>query len=272
MNLFDSFLLGLLQGLTEFLPISSSGHLVLARSFLDQPLAQGITFEVVVHFGTLCSIVVYYWDELKDLFAGAWRFVKRPTALEQHSNDPQILLIGYILLSMIPAMVIGLGFEDWIETNLLNPFSVSIMLLVTGTILFGTKYARDGEKSVNGKRGFLMGLAQAFAILPGISRSGSTISMGLYLGMKREDVANFSFLMVLPVIGGAMLLKVIELTKTGIDADGILILLIGFITAFVSGYLALRYLIMLLRNRGIDPFAWYCWLVGLAGLYYFWTV
>jgi undecaprenyl-diphosphatase len=269
MDLFDSFLLGLLQGLTEFLPISSSGHLVLARTFLGQDLAQGITFEVVVHFGTLCSIAVYYWNEIKDLLSATGRVVKAPGNLEQHKKDPQVLLVGYILISMIPAMVIGLLFEDWLEEHLLNPFSVSIMLIVTGTILFGTKYASDGQKSVNGKRGFLMGLAQAFAILPGVSRSGSTISMGLYLGMKRDDVANFSFLMVIPVIGGAMLLKVIELIEMGIDADGLMILIVGFATAFVSGYLALKYLIIILRSRGIDPFAWYCWLVGLAGLYYF---
>lgn len=270
MELIESLLLGLIQGLTEFLPISSSGHLVLAKALLQQDLNQGITFEVVVHFGTLCSILLYYKKEIASIIQSLWSLVTHPGSVSQKiQNDQDIQLSGFILVSMIPALIVGLTLEDVIEYYLLNPVNVSWMLLVTGTLLFATKYVTPKDRPLNTSRSFIIGLAQALAIIPGISRSGSTISIGLYLGMKRKEVANFSFLMVIPVIAGAMLIKVLELLETGILMDALIPLLIGFITAFISGYLALKYLIIILQNRGIHPFAWYCWAVGLGGLLYF---
>lgn len=271
MEIIDSFLLGLIQGLTEFLPISSSGHLVLGEAFLGGGLDKNITFEVVVHFGTLCSIVLYYRKKLANMFRSIWELVLNPGEFsEKAANDNNIKLTGFILLSMIPALIVGLTMKDLIENVFLNPFTVSIMLLITGLILFATKFRDHFPNQLTPKSAFGIGLAQAFAILPGISRSGSTISMGLYLGIKREEVANFSFLMVIPVIAGAMLLQVMDMIAMGIPATAFWNLLIGFITSFVSGYFALKYLIVLLRNKGIYPFAWYCWAVGISGLVYFW--
>ncbi|MDX1638201.1 MAG: undecaprenyl-diphosphate phosphatase [Balneolaceae bacterium] len=271
MEFLDSFLLGLIQGLTEFLPISSSGHLVLGRAFLSSDLQKGITFEVVVHFGTLCSIVVYYRRELAGIMRSLLELAGSPGEFSRRlETDPNIKLSGYILLSMIPALVVGLTMEEYIEEVFLNPFMVSIMLLVTGALLFATKFRQTHTGSIGAGNSFAIGLAQAFAILPGISRSGSTISLGLYLGIKREEVANFSFLMVIPVIAGAMLLQVREMIEMGIQVNVALDLVVGFLTAFVSGYFALKYLIVMLKTKGIHPFAWYCWAIGIGGLIYFW--
>lgn len=266
MDLLESFLLGLIQGLTEFLPISSSGHLALGKYFLGSDLQAGITFEVVVHFGTLCSILIYYREEIGSLLKSGLQFLGAPG---QKKSDPDVKMIGFILVSMIPAMLVGFTLEDQIEQIFNSQVTVSVMLIVTGFILFFTKYATENIKLINLPRSLAIGIAQAFAIIPGISRSGSTISAALFLGVKREEAANFSFLMVIPVIAGAMLLKVKEMMEIGVSDAQLLSLLIGFFTAFISGYFALKYLILILRRQGFHYFAYYCWLVGGAGLVYF---
>lgn len=271
MEIIDSFLLGLIQGLTEFLPISSSGHLVLGEALLGGKLDKSITFEVVVHFGTLCSILVYYRKKIAEILSSLWDLMLNLNQFSHKaSTDSNIKLSGFILLSMIPALVVGLTMKETIEDTFLNPFTVSIMLLVTGAILFSTRFRDEFPNKLKTGSAFGIGLAQAFAILPGISRSGSTISLGLYLGINRKEVANFSFLMVIPVIAGAMLLEVKTMVEMGIPMADFWDLFIGFVTSFVSGYFALKYLIIMLQSKGIHPFAWYCWVVGISGLIYFW--
>ena len=271
MELLDSFLLGLIQGLTEFLPISSSGHLVLGEALLGGELDKSITFEVVVHFGTLCSILIYYQQKIRDILSSLWDLLVNPNQFSNKvSSDPNIKLSGFILLSMIPALIVGLTLKETIENVFLNPFPVSIMLMVTGTILYSTRFRSQFPNELKSSSAFGIGLAQAFAILPGISRSGSTISFGLYLGIDRKEVANFSFLMVIPVIAGAMMLEVKTMIEMGIPMAAFWDLFVGFVTSFVSGYFALKYLIIILQSKGIHPFAWYCWAVGIAGLIYFW--
>ncbi|MCW9708396.1 undecaprenyl-diphosphate phosphatase [Fodinibius salsisoli] len=270
MEIIDSFLLGLIQGLTEFLPISSSGHLVLGEALLGGKLDKNITFEVVVHFGTLCSILVYYHKKIKEILSSLWGLVRHPGEFsERTAHDTNIKLSGFILLSMIPALIVGLTMKETIENIFLNPFMVSIMLLVTGAILYLTKFRDYFPNSMNASRAFGIGLAQAFAILPGISRSGSTISLGLYLGIERQEVANFSFLMVIPVIAGAMLLEIKDMIEMGIQIQALWNLIIGFLVSFISGYYALKYLIIMLQSKGIHPFAWYCWILGTIGIIYF---
>lgn len=270
MDIIDSFLLGLIQGLTEFLPISSSGHLVLAGALLGDDLERGITFEVVVHFGTLCSILLYYRTRLLGIARSLWKSVlpSGPAGGERR-YDPNVRLAGFILISMIPALLVGLLLRDRIEEVFLNPFTVSLMLLATGAILFATRFRATHPNRLGAGGALGMGLAQALAILPGISRSGATISLALYLGIRREEAANFSFLMVIPVIAGAMLLEVLEMTEKGAEPAAGGVLLVGFLTAFVTGYFALKYLIIMLKTRGIHPFAWYCWLLGGLGLLYY---
>lgn len=270
MEIIDSFLLGLIQGLTEFLPISSSGHLVMVGALLNDELDRSITFEVVVHFGTLCSILLYYRATLADMAASLWAALRDPSSAKgEEGYEPNVRLAGFILLSMIPALIVGLTLKDTIEEVFLDPYPVSIMLLITGAILFATRFRRSFTNHLGTGSALAIGVAQAFAILPGVSRSGATISLGLGLGIHREEVANFSFLMVIPVIAGAMLVEVIGLAEVGVDTAALGALAVGFFTAFVSGYFALKYLIILLKTRGIHPFAWYCWALGTFGLFYF---
>ena len=270
MELFQAIFLGILQGITEFLPVSSSGHLVLARSLFGRDLEAGITFEIVVHFGSFCSIALYYRKLIAEILGDLFKSVT-PEGIknEMYKTNSNIKFCLFILISMIPAMIVGFTMQDTIEDLFMNPFFVSCMLLITGTLLFSTKFVKDPQKEVNGVRSFIMGIAQAFAIIPGISRSGSTISVGLFSGMKREEVANFSFLMVLPVLAGAMLLAVMDLMETGIEAAAVITLVVGFFTSFVSGYLALSYLVKLLKNAKFYYFSYYCWVVGIAGIIYF---
>lgn len=270
MNIIEAILLGILQGITEFLPVSSSGHLVLARALIGETLIPGITFEVVVHFGSFCSIAVYYRKLLGDMVKDVAQSLT-PTGIrkQRFKTDENTKLSLIILLSMIPALIVGFTMKDSIEEAFVNPFFASIMLLVTGSILFSTKFVKSPTKDVNASRGFWMGVAQAFAILPGISRSGSTISLGLLLGVNREKVANFSFLMVLPVLAGAMLLELIELINIGTVIIPVSILVTGFFASFISGYLALTYLIKLLKRDKFHYFSYYCWSIGIAGIIFF---
>jgi len=266
MDILQSFLLGLIQGITEFLPISSSGHLVLGKYILGGDLEAGITYEVVVHFGSLCAILIYYRKILGELLMSGIGFLKSPS---EKKDDTQVKTIGFILVSMIPAMAIGFTLKDYIEDIFMDPLLVSIMLIVTGFILFLTRFVGDTTKEINLPKSFVIGLAQAFAMIPGVSRAGSTISASLYLGVKREDAANFSFLMVIPVIAGAMLLQLKEMMEVGVSDAQMMSLTVGFLTSFISGYFALKYLILILKKKGFHYFAYYCWVVGGIGLFYF---
>lgn len=270
MDLLQAILLGLLQGITEFLPVSSSGHLVLARAFLGSDIAPGITFEIVVHFGSFCSITVYYREKLYAIISDIFKSFS-PTGIREkrYKTDENTLLSYFILLSMIPAMVAGFTLKDPIENLFLNPFFVSMMLIVTGALLFSTRFVGKPEKEVTALKGFIMGIAQSLAIIPGISRAGSTISVGLFSGINRQSVANFSFLMVLPVLAGAMLLEILEIMENGIESAAAFSLIAGFLTSFISGYFALKYLIILLKKEKFHYFAYYCWGLGIFGIVYF---
>lgn len=267
MGIIEAILLGILQGITEFLPVSSSGHLALARALVARELETGITFEIVVHFGSFCSIAVYYRKLLGEILSDVFKSLT-PGGLKEkrfiHNENSRLSLI--ILLSMVPAMVVGFTLKDTVEEAFVNPFFVSLMLMVTGGILFSTRFIKHPEKDVNANRGFWMGVAQAFAILPGISRAGSTISLGLLLGVERDKVANFSFLMVLPVLAGAMLLEIIDLISLGEIQIPVGSLIAGYLTSFIAGYFALTYLIKLLKRKKFHYFAYYCWALGIVGM------
>lgn len=267
MGIIEAVLLGILQGITEFLPVSSSGHLALARAIIARDLETGITFEIVVHFGSFCSITVYYRALLGEILSDLFKSLT-PQGIKNKRlfKDENSRFCMIIVLSMIPAMVVGFTLKDTIEEAFLNPFFVSVMLIVTGALLYSTKFIKSPVKDVNANRGFWMGVAQAFAILPGISRAGSTISLGLLMGVDRDKVANFSFLMVLPVLAGAMLLEVIDLISLGEIQVPIASLVAGYFTSFIAGYFALTYLIKLLKRKKFHYFAFYCWAVGVIGM------
>ncbi|MEX0773241.1 MAG: undecaprenyl-diphosphate phosphatase [Balneolales bacterium] len=269
MSLLESFLLGLLQGISEFLPISSSGHLVIAQALFGQ-VSPDITFEIVAHFGTLGSIFIYFYKDLVKMIKTAGQMITSPVECYNNWNDDYTLRLNvYILVSMIPAAIAGFTIRHQIENVFADPIGISLMFLTTGTFLYFTKFFGYGEKKLNMKNVFIVGLAQAFSMLPGISRSGATISMAVFMGINRDDIARFTFLMMLPVIAGAMLVEVIEVSRVGIQSGMIYQYILGFITALISGYYSLKYLIRLFKSTGIHYFAYYCWALGLFGIVYF---
>lgn len=270
MDIIEAVLLGILQGITEFLPISSSGHLVLAQAYTGISVGGGITFEVVVHFGSLFSILVYFRQRIAQLLRGLWAYLSVPSQWKTGlAENYEARICFYILLSMIPAGVVGLTMKDLIEAQFQNEVFVSAMLIVTGFILYSTKFVPQGTGAVTPMKAFLVGVSQAVAILPGISRSGTTISTGTWLGIKRDDMADFSFLMVLPVIAGVTLMDLKELVETGASVDAVTLLVVGFFASFISGYFALKTLIHIFKKRGLHPFAVYCWAVGGFSLVWF---
>lgn len=270
MEFIEAILLGILQGITEFLPVSSSGHLVLAQALLGRDLDRGITFEVVVHFGSLFSIMFVFRERLKELVLTALRFLADPANMKKNWQEQyNVRFIFYVLLSMIPAGLVGFLLKDYIESAFASPVLVSCMLLITGGLLYSTLYASRNELNVNAGRGFIMGIAQALAIMPGISRSGTTITTGLFLRLKRDEVADFSFIMLLPILAGAMVLEFAEMFGTGFDGVDTGELTVAFFASLISGIIALKYLIKLLKKKSLHYFAWYCWIVGVSGIVYF---
>jgi undecaprenyl-diphosphatase len=256
MTPFEAFLLGVIQGATEFLPVSSSGHLVMGQELMGLHLP-GILFEVVVHVATLLSVIVVYRSRLLELIRGtliapereAWRYV------------------GLLVVATLPVVVIGLAFGDQVESLFQNPAAVGVALLVTGAILISTRWALKKELSPTfGVRvALLIGLAQCFALIPGISRSGSTVVAALWLGVAPVQAAAFSFLMSIPAIAGAAVLQVPQLDLMA-EGIGILPLILGFVAAAVTGILAIRLFVRMLKDRSFPMFAWYCWAVGLLFL------
>ncbi|MEX0994688.1 MAG: undecaprenyl-diphosphate phosphatase [Balneolaceae bacterium] len=270
MDYLESFFIALLQGVTEFLPISSSGHIVLAQALLGQDLELGVTFNIVVHFGTLFSILIYFYRDLKAMFASAVQALLHPIRIrEDWERDETMRMNLYVLLSMIPAGVAGFTVRHQLDAVFANPVGVSYMFLFTGAFLFATYFFAKGVKKLNVGNTFMMGIAQAIALIPGISRSGATISMGVFLGINREDIARFSFIMMLPVVAGATLVEILQISIGLVDPSIIPHLILGFFVALISGYFSLKYLIILFKSSGIHYFAWYCWALGIVGLLYF---
>ena len=252
MTLLAVILLAVLQGLTEFLPVSSSGHLALGGMLMRVP-GGDITFEVVVHLGTLVAVLAVYARDLMELLRGVMK----------RSRD-SLKLAGLLAAGSVPAALAGMLLSDTVESLFDDPLLVSLMLIVTGTLLFATKYAGKGKKESPSLFGAVMiGIAQALAILPGISRSGATISTGLFSGIRRDRAARFSFLLSIPAIAGAAVLKMGDLQGCGIPAS---YLLTGFLVAAVTGYIALKLLLGFLRRGSFHVFSWYCWALGLAGV------
>lgn len=261
MSWIEALILGLVQGLTEFLPVSSSGHLTIGSALLGVSGEENLTFAVAVHAATVLSTIVVLRKEVSILFRGLFSF--------KWNKETQ--MVAKILLSMIPVGIVGLFFKDYVEeifgSGLLI---VGCMLLVTAALLAFSYYAKPRPKEeISFKDAFIIGIAQACAVLPGLSRSGSTIATGLLLGDKKEQVAKFSFLMVIiPILGEAFL----DLMKGGFSASesGIstVSLLTGFVAAFVSGTIACRWMINLVKRGKLIYFAYYCVVAGLFAIVY----
>ena len=256
MDTLQAILLGIVQGITEFLPVSSSGHLQIAKELLGVELENNITFDVTLHAATVLSTIVVLWQEL-------WRLVKG--CFSRRFTEEQAYVLK-VILSMIPAGVVGVLFADQIEALFSSLWFVGLMLLLTAALLSFAYYAKPRQKSeISYRDAFIIGIAQAAATMPGLSRSGSTIATGLLLGNEKSSVAHFSFIMVIPVILGKMLLDILsgEMAAMAVPTEA---LVSGFLAAFISGALACKFMIEIVKRGKLVWFALYCAIVGLICL------
>ena len=263
MSWLDALILGIVQGLTEFLPVSSSGHLEIGQALLGTSGDDNLTFAIVVHTATVLSTLVVLWREVVQLFKGTF------TTLAWNAEKDYV---AKILVSMIPVFVVGMFFKDEVESFFGNGLLlVGICLLVTALLLalseWLQKRRQDSGHEVGYKDAIIIGLAQACAVLPGLSRSGSTIATGLLCGVKKESVAQFSFLMVLvPILGEAFLDLLKLLQGESASNLGIVPALVGFVSAFATGCFACRFMIEIVRRQRLVWFALYCAIVGSVAI------
>jgi undecaprenyl-diphosphatase len=288
MNILQAILLGIVQGATEFIPVSSSAHLVLVPWLLRWP-SPGLVFDTVLHLGTLLAVIAVFWRDLLAL-AAAWlrsvtalagRAVGRPSSealatdastqgvAKSISGSPEARLAWWIILATIPAALMGALWQDQFEALFNSPIRVAILLLVTGVwLVLAERLGRQEHhaEDLHWWQALLVGVAQGFAIAPGISRSGATIGAGLLLGLRREAATRFSFLLATPIILGAGLLQIKKLLESGGLGTNLAGLVLGFLAAFVTGYACIRFLLGYVRNRGLSVFAVYCWVAGLVAI------
>lgn len=258
MTWFEALILGLVQGLTEFLPVSSSGHLEIGKVLLDVELKENLTFTVLVHFATVLSTITVFRRDIQKLALGLFAF----------KWNEETRYVSKILVSMIPVLFVGVFFREDVESLFSgNLVLVGSALLVTAALLISTQLVKAGTKKIPFLDALIMGIAQAVATVPGISRSGATISAGLLMKNGRSEVARFSFLMVLLPIIGAAFLDILSMSSSpatsGIPTGS---LVIGFVAAFLSGYLACTWMINLVKKGNLYWFAIYCAIVGIVSI------
>ncbi|MCL2132228.1 MAG: undecaprenyl-diphosphate phosphatase [Lentimicrobiaceae bacterium] len=259
MGIFEAIILGIVQGLTEFLPVSSSGHLTIGSTLFGLSGEENLSFAIAVHAATVMSTIVVLWREVWKLLQGVFKF--------RWNEETQY--VGKILLSMVPVLIVGLFFRETVEQMFGSGLLlVGCCLLLTAALLAFAYFAKPRQKEKIGwGNAFLIGLAQAIAVLPGLSRSGATISTGLLLGNKKENAAKFSFLMVLiPVLGEALLdgkKMLIDGVSSPLPA---LVLLVGFVTAFITGCFACKWMLSIVQKGKLIYFAVYCLIVGLLAI------
>ena len=263
MSWLEALLLGIVQGLTEFLPVSSSGHLEIGQALLGTSGEDNLTFAIIVHTATVLSTLVVLWREVAQLFKGTFTTLKWNTEKDY---------VAKILVSMIPVFVVGMFFKDQVESFFGNGLLlVGICLLITACLLALSEWLQKKRQStgheVTYKDAFIIGIAQACAVLPGLSRSGTTIATGLLCGVKKESVAQFSFLMVLIPIMGEAFLDLLDLLKGDISTNlDIVPAIVGFVAAFVTGCFACRFMIEIVRRQRLIWFAIYCAIVGSVAI------
>jgi undecaprenyl-diphosphatase len=263
MSLFQAVFLGLLQGFTEFLPVSSSGHLVIAQHYLGGISQPGVLFDILLHFGTMGAVLLYFRRDCVQLAMAPFR--SSPEA------QPYRRLLALLVIGSVPTAVIGLLFKDFFVGLFHNLTLVALMLLVTGSLLFLSerlRFGQDKDKNKNKNKkmtildALLVGTIQGGAIIPGISRSGSTIAGLLFRGVDGETAARFSFLLALPAIFGAGLLSLGDLSA--VSSKALPVYLVGMLIAFLTGLVSIHWLMAVVRRRRLYAFALYCWLMGFT--------
>jgi undecaprenyl-diphosphatase len=257
MNWVEALILGLVQGLTEFLPVSSSGHLEIGKVLLQIEARDNLTFSIVVHGATVLSILVVFFNDLKKLLTESLAF--------RYNESSSYLL--KIILSMVPVAIVGVFFKSEVEAFFTGKILfVGAMLLITATLLTISHFTRPGSRNIGYLDAFVIGIAQAFAVLPGISRSGATITTALFLGNKREEAARFSFLMVILPIIAANFIDLMGHESAASDSVGWFPLLVGFCAAFISGLLACRWMLSIVRKGKLLYFGIYCLIIGTIAI------
>lgn len=264
MDIIQAIILGAVQGLTEFLPVSSSAHLVLVPAIMH--VKSSVAFDVILHVGSLLAVIVFFWNDLikiiksfflslADLFKGSF--------MENLRKDPFKKLAWLIIVGSIPAGILGFLFKTQFESIFENIPAVGFFMLITGLLLWGAERSVRGNKGIKNfsfKNALVIGFFEALAIAPGISRSGATISAGLFSGLNRELAARYSFLLSIPAILGSTLVTAQDIN--GLIDTQIEVIIAGFIAAAIFGYLAIGLLLRIIKGRSLMIFAYYCWIVG----------
>jgi undecaprenyl-diphosphatase len=266
MDIIQGIIIGIVQGLTEFLPVSSSAHLVFIQKILG--VQSSLAFDTFLHLGTLIAVMWFFrydiykmilsWlSSVRDILSGRFR--------EGFYSDPYKRLAWYVILATIPVALVGVLFEDSVDALFSGALYVpAFFLFVTGTILYLSQRMTSGEinyNTITKKEALFMGLGQACAILPGLSRSGTTIAAGLTIGLNKEFAAKFSFILSIPAILGAFLLQAKDI-GSAMDANFLPVFL-GFIASIIAGYMAIKWMLDLIQNKSLDIFAYYCWVIGI---------
>jgi undecaprenyl-diphosphatase len=256
LELLQAIVLGIVQGLTEFLPVSSSGHLLLGQYFLGMDQDRfGLTFDAAIHTGTVAAVVSYFWRDLLRMAGAFLRSLRGPNFEERDQRMAYLILVA-----TVPAGIVGLLFQGFFENEVRSPWLVAFNLVLVGALfIVGEVVGRQTRTSdkLGFKEAVGIGLAQTVALFPGVSRSGATITLGLFLGLRRDEAARFSFLMSVPITAAAALLSLADAFGSGIDAGDALLFVVGSVTSGVVGYLAIRFLLDYLTGHSLRAFAFY---------------
>jgi len=266
MEYHQGIILGIIQGLTEFLPVSSSGHLVLGQIFFGITQSQ-LTFDISVHVGTLLAVLVVYFSDISAMLSSLFGFFLKAVSFKPVSHliteDQDLRLAGLIVIGSIPTAIIGLVLKQFEHILFTSELLVGVMLILTGTILWVSRnyyYSENIKHRFGIKKAFFIGISQGIAVIPGISRSGTTIAVGMFLGLDRHTAAKFSFLLSIPAILGAQVLSIKDMINGGLIIDPVIIY--ATIASFITGLVALKILLTLVHSGRFHLFAPYCWLIG----------
>ena len=268
MDIIQAIIIGLIQGLTEFLPVSSSAHLIFAQQALGVAEV-GLAFDVLLHVGTLVAVIVYFFNDIVNMIKGfllSLVDLKNGNFMGELKKDPYKKLAWLTILATIPIGIVGVLFNDIVESMFMGLTVPAFLLLITGCLLYVSQRMNTGRidvRNITLKEALIMGCGQALAILPGLSRSGTTIAAGLFAGLDKEFAAKFSFILSIPAILGAAVFQLKDLSGGSVEIGACIA---GFIVAAISGYLAISFLLKIVREKSLDIFAYYCWIVGIIVL------
>jgi len=252
MNIFNSIILGIIQGLAEFIPISSSGHLIIARDLFGWHGSSDLSFDAILQLATGLALVVFFWRDI-------WRLIKSFFAMVSQKTVEQKdkVMISAIIIGTIPAVIFGLLLQKYMETTFRSAVLVAFVLIIGSAVMYFAEKFSKKDKELSVKKGFWIGLFQCLALVPGFSRSGATISGGLFLGLNREDAARFSFLLSIPIILGSGTEQLLSVLKSGAFSHDWTNIFFGSITAFIVGLFAIGFLMKFLKKNSLSIFIWY---------------